>query len=186
MKRILAETPPPGQVSRRYPRLHAIDDPSTRRIASMRLHAAGWNAKTSADDLPWSRKTVHRTRKRGVAEGVRGLPNTSRAPKRPWRKVDFTTITTMRRLGHHPGMGAWRVHAALQRAGMRRSPRPCGRMVALNRDRYPMPKPLPTPHTPKPMPFRAAYRHQFWSVDLRYREHQLGRGTMYSMTILEN
>lgn len=186
VKRILAETPPPAHVVRRYPRFHEIADPTTRRIAIIRLHAEGWNAKTIADYLQCSRKTVHGTLKRWVEEGFRGLPNKSRAPKRPWRKTDFKAITTIRRLGHNPGMGAWRVHAALKREGIRLSPRTCGRMLALNRDLYHMPKPIPKPHIPKPMPFRAAYRHQFWSVDIRYLEHQLGKGNIYSITILEN
>ncbi|MDP9313420.1 MAG: DDE-type integrase/transposase/recombinase [Chloroflexota bacterium] len=36
------------------------------------------------------------------------------------------------------------------------------------------------------MPFRAAYRHQYWSVDVRYLDHQLGGGNVYAITILEN
>lgn len=36
------------------------------------------------------------------------------------------------------------------------------------------------------MPFRAGYRHEYWSVDIRYLDHQLGGGNIYSITILEN
>lgn len=36
------------------------------------------------------------------------------------------------------------------------------------------------------MPFRAGYRHEYWSVDIRYLDHQLGGGNIYAITILEN
>src|SRR3712207_3329843 len=36
------------------------------------------------------------------------------------------------------------------------------------------------------MPFAARYRHQYWSVDIRYLDHQLGGGNIYVITILEN
>jgi transposase len=72
VKRILAETPPPAHVARRYPRFHEIADPTTRRIAIIRLHAEGWNTKTIAGYLQCSRKTVHGTLKLWVEEGFRG------------------------------------------------------------------------------------------------------------------
>jgi transposase len=184
VKRLVAETPPQA-VQRRYPPFHEME-PAARRIAIIRLHAEGWHPKSIADYLQTSRQTVHTTLKRWVEEGFRGLPNTSSAPKRPWRKVDFTALTLIRRLGHNPGLGAWRVHAALKREGIRLSPRTCGRMLALNRDLYKLPQPTRKSHEPKPMPFCAGRRHQFWSVDVRYLDHQLGSGNIYSITILEN
>jgi hypothetical protein len=36
------------------------------------------------------------------------------------------------------------------------------------------------------MPFRARYRHQYWTVDIRYLKHQLGGGNVYCITLLEN
>ncbi|MDP9309577.1 MAG: helix-turn-helix domain-containing protein [Chloroflexota bacterium] len=184
VKRVLAETPPP-QVTRRYPPFHDMQ-PAARRIAIIRLHAEGWNAKSIATYLQTSRQTVHITLNRWVEEGFRGLPNKSRAPKHPRRKVDFKTITAIRRLSRNPSLGAWRVHAALKRAGIRVSPRTCSRILALNRALYQLPKPERTPREPKPMPFRAGYRHQYWSVDIRYLDHQLGGGNIYVITILEN
>lgn len=185
IKRLLAETPPTQPVARRYAVFHDLSPP-TRRLAILQLHAEGWHPKSIADYLQTSRQTVHTTLNRWVAEGFGGLPNKSSAPKRPWRKADFTAMTAIRRLGRNPGLGAWRVHAALKREGIRLSPRTCGRMLALNRDLYHLPKPVPQPHTPKPMPFRAGYRHQYWSVDIRYLDHHLGGGNVYAITILEN
>jgi putative transposase len=171
---------------RRYPPFHEIDDPATRRIAIIRLHAEGWNAKSIAEYLQTSRQTVHATLKRWVEEGFRGLPNKSSAPKRPFRKVNFQALTAVRRLGHNPLLGAWRVHAALRQMGIKLSPRTVGRMLALNRALYNLPRPQRQPRTKKSMPFRAGYRHQFWTVDLRYVDHQLGGGNVYTITIMEN
>lgn len=185
VKRILAETPRPVGV-RRYPPFHAMPDPVTRRIAIIRLHAEGWNSKSIADYLETSRKTVQMTLKRWIDEGFRGLPNKSRAPKRPHRKVTMTALTTVRRLARNPRLGAWRVHAALRQQGIRLSPRTCGRMVALNRDLYHSPRPARHPRAKRPMPFRAAYRHQYWTLDIRYLDHQLGGGNVYVISILEN
>jgi hypothetical protein len=36
------------------------------------------------------------------------------------------------------------------------------------------------------MPFAAVRRHQYWTVDLRYLDHQLGDGNVYCISILEN
>ena len=185
VKRVLAETPRLQTVTRRYPPFHEIENPSTRRIAIIRLHAEGWNAKSIAQYLKTSRRTVHTTLKRWAEEGFRGLPNKSRAPKRPRRKADFKTITIVRRLGRNPHIGAWRVRAALRREGILLSPRTCGRLLALNRELYNV-SPSPPPRERKVMPFAAGYRHQYWSVDIRYLDHQLGGGNIYVITILEN
>ena len=42
------------------------------------------------------------------------------------------------------------------------------------------------PHDPKAMPFKASRRHQYWTVDLRYLDHQLDDGKIYCISILEN
>src|SRR3954451_9505588 len=37
------------------------------------------------------------------------------------------------------------------------------------------------------MPFKAHWRHEYWTVDVRYIEvHQLGRGDVYTITIIDN
>jgi putative transposase len=185
VKRILADPPSLTTYERRYTSFHSTE-PEARRIAIIRLHAEGWHPKSIAGYLQTSRQTVHTTLNRWVEKGIRGLPNLSHAPLHPRRKVNFTTITAIRRLGRNPGLGAWRVHSVLLREGIRLSPRTCGRMLALNRELYHVPKPEPKRHEPKPMPFRARHRHEYWSVDVRYLDHKLGNGNVYSITILEN
>jgi hypothetical protein len=36
------------------------------------------------------------------------------------------------------------------------------------------------------MPCRAGFRYEYWSVDIRYLDHQLGGGNIYCISILEN
>jgi transposase len=185
VRRVLAEHPQPT-VPRRYPPFHAIPDPVARRSAIIRLHAEGWHTKSIADYLQTSRKTVRLTLKRWIEEGFRGLPNKSSAPKHPRRKVNFSVLTAVRRLARNPRVGAWRVHAALRQEGIRLSPRTCGRMLALNRDLYNLPRTERQPRAKKSMPFQATYRHQYWTVDIRYLDHQLGGGNIYAISIMEN
>ncbi len=186
VKRILAEEPPPPRTARRFPPFHAITDPATRRLAIVRLHVEGWNAKSIAAYLETSRQTVHATLKRWVAEGVAGLPDKSRAPHRPATKVTLRAIATVKELQENPLLGEWRMHAALKRLGIPLSPRTCGRILALNRRLYGLPKPERAPHEPKPMPFQATRRHQIWSADIRYLDHALGDFKVYAVTILDN
>lgn len=168
IRRVLRETPLPFPPTRRIPPFHDTPDPIERRKAIIRLHSEGWNAKSIGAYLGVSRKTVHLTLRRWIAEGVRGLPNKSHARRPGGRKVDLKTITLVRRLQQNPGLGQWRIHAALRRLGIHLSPSTCGRLLALNRDLYQLPKPKHAPREKKPMPFAAERRHQFWTVDIRY------------------
>ncbi len=168
IRRVLRDTPLPFPPTRRFPPFHDTPDPVERRKAIIRLHSEGWNAKSIASYLGVSRKTVHATMRRWIDEGVRGLPNKSHARRPSGRKVDLKTMAIVRRLQHNPGLGQWRIHAALRRLGIHLSPSTCGRILALNRDLYQLPKPKHAPREKKPMPFAAERRHQFWTVDIRY------------------
>lgn len=152
----------------------------------MRLHVEGWNAKSIAAYLKTSRQTVHVTLKRWAEEEFAGLPDKSRAPHRRGTKVTLRAITTVKELQENPLLGEFRVHAALKRLGILLSPRTCGRILALNRKLYGLPKPEPVLRDPKPMPFKAVRRHQYWSADIRYVDHGLGDFKVYSVTILDN
>ena len=186
VKRILAESPPPPREYRRFPPYHAIADPTQRRLAIVRLHVEGWNATSIAAYLETSRQTVHTTLKRWAEEEFAGLPDKSRAPHRPATKVTLRAMIRVKELQENPLLGECRVHAALKRLGIFLSPRTCGRILALNCKLYGLPKPQPVPREPKPMPFKAARRHQYWSADIRYLDHGLGDFKVYSVTILDN
>jgi transposase len=163
-----------------------IVDPTQRRLAVVRLHVEGWNATSIAAYLETSRQTVHTTLKRWAEEEFAGMPDKSRAPHRPATKVTLRAMATVKELQENPLLGEFRIHAALKRLGIFLSPRTCGRILALNRKLYGLPKPEPVPRDPKSMPFKAARRHQYWSADIRYLDHGLGDFKVYSFTILDN
>ena len=164
-----------------------IADAAERRLAVVRLHAEGWNITSIAGYLETSRPTVYATLKTlGGGRGC-GTGRQVHAPAKGVRKVDLKTVNTVRKLQENPELGEWRIHAALRQLGIRISPRTCGRILALNRKLYGLRQPTAQPHTPKPMPFKADRRHQYWSVDVRYIEqHQLGDKPLYVISILEN
>lgn len=187
VKRIVATGPKPTSLSRRYPRYHQFTDPAERRLAIIRLHAEGWTVTSIAAYLKTNRPRVYEVLRRWVDEGVKGLHDKPPIPKHPQRKVDLRAINEVRRLQENPELGEFRVHAALLQLGIKLSPRTCGRILSLNRALYGLDIPAKAPHEPKPMPFQASRRHQYWTVDVRYLDmHQLGGGMIYVISILEN
>ena len=186
VKRVLAEDPPAPRTHRRFLSFQQIADPAERRLAIVRLHIEGWNKQSIARYLECNRGTVHETLKRWVAEGVAGLDNKSSAPHQPATKVTLRAITTVKELQENPLLGQFRVHAALKRLGIFLSPSTCGRILALNRTLYGLPRPAPVPKEAKLMPFAAQRRHQYWTADIRYLDHGLGTFKVYAITLLDN
>ncbi len=186
IKRILAESPPTLRVARRFLPYHQIVDPADRRLAVIRLHSEGWAVKSIAAYLETGRETVYRTLRRWVAEGVAGLDDKSHA-RMGVRKADLRAIATVRELQENPRLGEFRVHAKLRQLGIFLSPRTCGRILAHNRAVYGLASATKQPHEPKPFPFAAQRRHQYWTVDLRYIDMQTIDGEkVYCISILEN
>jgi transposase len=188
VKQVLATEPLPLHPPRRFPHYHEIADPIARRKAIVDLYLEGWSARSIAGYLTTSRARVYDTLQRWVADGLPGLADRSRAPHRPARKVDLRAMAAIRRLQANPGLGEFRIHAALAQQGIQLSPRTCGRILALHRA-LGAPQPTATlPHASQPMPFAAQRRHQYWSVDIRYiDDHALGTDKpVYAISILEN
>ncbi len=117
---------------------------------------------------------------------MEGLEPRSRARKDGVRKVDLQAIAEARKLQENPEIGAFRVHAALRRIGIDLSPRTCGRILARNRELYGLPKPAKEQREPKPMPFAASRRHEYWTVDIRYIDRSLLRTTRVTMPFLDD
>jgi putative transposase len=186
VRRILAEDPPAPRVSRRFPPYHALPDASTRRRTVLQLHVEGWSQASIAAYLEVHRHTVAAILQRWVADDLAGLHDKLSRPHHLTTKQTLAAIHTVARLQQNPLLGEFRVHVALKQLGIALSPRTCGRILALNRALYGLPKPTKAPHEPKPMPFAAQYRHQVWSTDIRYLDHQLGNFKVYSITILDN
>jgi len=190
--RVLAGSTLPARRARRYPANAEMADAAERRLAIIRLHIEGWNARNIAGYLQISRTTVHTTLRRWIEEGVRGLDDKSHANTHRVRKVTLAAQSTVRKLQQNPELGEFRIHAALKQLGISLSPRTCGRILALNRRLYGLPTPQRAPREPRekqPMPFKATRRHEFWSVDVRYIEqHQIPEiaGPFYVISVLEN
>ena len=99
-------------------------------------------------------------------------------------------INEVKKLASNPDLGAYRVMAALEQIGIKLSRATCGRLLSLNRSLYGLPQPQGgAPRQRKEMPFKASFRHEYWSVDVRYIEkHRIPdvKGPVYLISILEN
>jgi len=186
IKKILATEPSPSEVVRRFPRYAEMVDPSERRGAILRLHAEGWNNTSIAGYLGTTRRRVYETLKRWWDEGPSGLEDKAQIPHQPVTKATLWAMNAVRKLQQNPELGAFRIHAALKQLGIHLSTRTCGRILARNRKLYGLRGPEAKPREPKPMPFKAHWRHEYWTVDVRYLDHQLDGGNVYSITIIDN
>ena len=162
--RVLAEEPMPLRMVRRFPPYAEIAAPRERRLAVVALHAEGWSVKAIAGYLGVGKSTVYRALRRWVSEGVGGLDD--RPPGRPKgvRKVGIREIEAVRRLQQNPGLGAFRVHAALEQMGIDLSPATCGRILALNRRLYGLEAPRGPSREKREMPFASSRRHEYWTA----------------------
>ena len=188
IERVLSEEPMPLRMIRRFPPYHETEKPRERRMAIVRLHAEGWNMKSIASYLGTARSTVYRVLKRWIAGGVEGLddgPNTGGGV----RKADLKAYAAVRRIQENPGLGAFRVRAALAREGIHLSARTVGRILAINRRLYGFEKPKGPAKEKREMPFKADRRHQYWSSDVRHLDvvdEGLIGSKAYAITVLDN
>lgn len=186
IKRVLVESPPTPPTRRRFPLFHAMT-PTARRRAVIRLHLDGWGKKSMAAYLQTSRKTVHAILRRFATEDLAALIPRSRAPKKRVRKVTLKIMLRVWELQKNPGLGAFRIYAALKQEGIRLSPRTVGRIAAAKPDTTASTDTPGLPRDKQPMPFKAVRPHQYWSIDLRYLDmHTLGGDMIYCLTILDN
>ena len=190
-ERVLSEEVIPLKLSRLFEPYHQTADDRQRRTAVVTLHLDGWSVKAIASYLKVSRMTVYRVIGRWLKEGEEGLAN--RAPGRPKgvRKVDLATMDAIRRMQENPELGAFRIHAALeQKKSIEFSVRTVGRVMAVHRNLYGLGRLKRSPHQKRPMPFRANRRHEIWTADVRYVDHNLPpaelEGNAYVISILEN
>jgi putative transposase len=129
--------------------------------------------------------------KRWATEGHAGLDDKpSSAPHHPARKATLSAINEVRKLAEEsPELCAYRVHVALEQIGIHLSQATCGRLLALNRKLYGLPDPKgDAPRERKEMPYRAHFKYEYWSVNVRYiEEHNLGfPEPVYLISVLEN
>src|SRR6266487_568531 len=187
VQRVLADGPEPTVTERRYPPYAEIADGYQRRRAIVDLHAEGWSNTAISAYLGTPRHRVYEVLTRWVKLGHAGLDDT---PQHHARKVGIQEINEVGKLvKESPELGAFRVHAALEQIDIHLSQATCGRLLALNRKLYGLSPPSGgTERSRKKMPFKAHFRHEIWSVDVRYiEEHNLGfPEPIYMISVLEN
>ena len=133
------------------------------------------------------RSTVYRVRRRFEKEGEEGLKDRPGGRPRGVAKVDLRAMNEVRKMQENPELGEFRVHAALERMGIRLSPRTVGRILAANREAEGLEKPSRGRKEKREMPFEASFRHEYWTSDVRYISHSIpGTGQAYVVAILEN
>lgn len=186
IKAVLRDEPAPLFPSRHYPPYRQMSG-RERRLAVVRLHAEGWRPTSIASYLKVSRQTVYEVLRRWVEEGPAGLEDKPRGRPEGVSKIELRAINETRKIQENPELGEYRVSAALEQIGIYLSPRSVGRILAMNRELYGLKKPKKGSREPREMPFQSNIRHEIWSVDVRYVDHQLpGTANVYSVTILEN
>ena len=187
VRSVLEEEPLPIKAFKRFPPYHEMPEGKERRKAVVALHYEGWANKSIARYLKVDRSTVRRVLARWMEEGPAGLEDRRRGRPKGVQKVDLRAMVEVRRLQENPELGAYRVRAALEQAGIFLGTRTVGRMLSANRDAEGLPKPKRSPHTGREMPFGASYRHEIWTSVVRYLEHSIpGTGQAYAVSILEN
>ncbi len=162
IKLVLATGPKSSRAMRRFPPYSEIPDPVQRRLAIIRLHTEGRTPTSIAEYLETSRKTVYQTLKRWAEEQFAGLTGKLHDPHQPARKTSLQAINEVRKLQENPELGAFRIQAALEQVGIKLSRATCGRILALNRSLYDLPKHASGGRPKKEMPFKADYRHQYF------------------------
>ncbi|MBA3791471.1 MAG: helix-turn-helix domain-containing protein [Rubrobacter sp.] len=188
---VISEEVVPLKLSRLFEPYHEAANRKEAREAVVALHLDGWSVKAMASYLKVSRMTVYRVLGRWLQEGEEGLAD--RPPGRPKgvRKLNLATMDFIRRVQENPELGAFRVHAALeQKRGSEVSARTVGRVMAVHRNLYGLGNPKRSPYQKKAMPFRAKRRHEIWTADVRYVDHNLPpeehEGNVYAISVLEN
>ena len=109
--------------------------------------------------------TVYRNARALSRGAVRGSGGPITRAQAAGNEITLATTNAVRQLQQNPELGEWRVRAVLLQLG---SPRTCGRILAKNRALYGLCKPTRSLRSKKAMPFKAAQRHQYWSIDIRY------------------
>src|SRR5215216_6781436 len=173
VKSVLEESAIPRKLVRRFEPYHEAEDVRESREAVVTLHHEGWSDKSIARYLRVDRSTVYRVRRRFEEEGEEGLRDRPAGRPRGVAKVDLRAMNEVRKMQENPELGEFRVHAALERMGIRLSPRTVGRILKANREAEGLARPSRGRKEKRGMPFEASYRHQFWTSDVRYIAHSI-------------
>ncbi len=187
--RVLDEEPLPLKIVKNYPPYHEMGDPREGRAAIVELRLSGWSAKAVAGYLGVHHATIYRTMEKWKDGGFGGLEDRPFGRPPGVRKADFAAVEAIRKLAQNPGLGAFRVHAALAQMGFDLSRATCGRILAQVREVYGYERPIAGSGAARAMPFAVSERHEVWSADVRHLDmvdEGLVGGRAYAVTVMDN
>ena len=165
------------------------------RWTVVRMAYEGWNKKSIADCLKWSRTHVYTILEAFERDGFAGLEDQrTRPPQHPDNQLTLPLLKEILDIQHeYPRAGRFRVHGLLeqQRAEPPPSERTVGRAMAINRQFHGAPGPWQSARDEHPaavsfkhLPYRPAYRHPLWFTDIRYLGQWDG-SWVYSICLIE-
>jgi hypothetical protein len=148
---------------------HTQPDRDQARLQGITLDAQGWENIRLSRCLPVSRPTIDAWITRLATAHLAGLPDNSRAPPAPARKVWLPLMIEVDHLQKRPpAAGQFRLWSLLAHPDM--SGRTVARIMALNKevdDEIPHVRTRGPKLPPQPHPYNASRPHQDWVIDGR-------------------
>lgn len=173
----------------------SFSDAYQARWTVVRMASEGWNKKSIADCLTWSRSHVYSMLEAFERDGFAGLEDQRTRPAEPPdNQLSLPFFKEVLDLQHeYPRAGRFRIHGLLeqQRDEPPPSARTVGRAMAINRQFHGAPGPWrsardeqPAEASLKHLPSRPEYRHHMWCTDIRSLV-QLDGSWVYSICVIE-
>jgi transposase InsO family protein len=167
-----------------HTRFHQHEDVRTARLEVIKLYYQGWNIQSISGFLGVSRQHIYTLLERFEAEQLGAAVPHSSAPHQRHRKLYLPLMKRLAELQkEYPLIGRFRMWGLLKREGFELGESTVGAAMALNRLLYAeLSRDQPKP--PKPHPFKAKTRHQYWFIDHRYL-NKIDGVQYFSLCILE-
>jgi hypothetical protein len=166
---------------------HTQPDRDQARLQVITLDAPGWENIRLSRFLPVSRPTIAAWITRFATAHLAGLPDNSRAPPAPARKVWLPRMIEVDHLQTRPpAAGQFRLWSLLAHPDM--SVRTVARIMALNKevdDEIPQVRTRGPNLPPQPHPYKASRPHQYWFIDGRMMDVALEGVQWWSLVRLD-
>src|SRR5262245_54193484 len=166
---------------------HTQPDRYQAHLQVIKRYAQGWDKISISRFLHVSRPTSDAWLKRFETEHCAGLPDKSRAPHAPARKVWLPLMIEVYHLQkRHPDAGKFRSWSLLAHPDI--SVRTVARIMALNKEGYddiPHVRKRSPKLPPQPHPYKALRPHQYWFIAGRMMEVALDGVRWWSLIRLD-
>jgi transposase InsO family protein len=187
VKRLWSELPPASPEQLPLLDYHSYPERSQARLKVIELYFQGWNKLSISRFLRVSRPTINQWIGRFESDHLSSLEDHSSAPKAPVRKVWLPVMLEVYHLQkRHPDAGRFRIWSVLGKPEM--SERTVGRVMALNKRIYrdiPHVRPKTARQDPQPHPYKAQYPHEYWFIDGRMMDFEIGGVRWWSLIVLD-